>query len=1125
MKQSEALTIINAGASAFITGAPGAGKTYVLNEAIREMRKNGLSVAVTASTGIAATHLNGQTIHSWSGVGVSNALTDTLLKTIRARRGKRIKATDVLVLDEVSMIHAWLFDMVDEVCRKVRKNPAPFGGLQVVISGDFFQLPPVSTSMRNRDVFEPSEEFISSREKYAAAGKNPEGYITESFAWDALKPVVCYLTEQHRQDDGKLLEVLTDIRGGLVSDDDKQVLASRLGEYPEDDEVAVHLFPTNSQADGLNNAKLAAIDAEPHEFVATEAGPKNLVERLKKNMLAPERLVLKAGAAVMALRNDQEKQYVNGSVGRVLRFAPESKGGWPIVEFENGNIVTLKPAAWEMTDGETVLASVNQVPLRCAWGITIHKSQGMTLDSAVMDLRRTFAPGMGYVALSRVENLGGLYLEGINDRAFSVSADAVLLDGSLREASRRASELLFSEGASAFVAKKEDVDFADQQELDIFVSADSMDSTVNDEFGFDNEFQLKITYCEFVQQCKQVFMSSCAHRLERMNSNVLRMSQLFLRTLREDPADADVTSAKLMQRAGYIRKSAPGVWTWLPLGLKVLNKVQAIIRDEINGIGAQEVHFPALLPREPYEATHRWEEYGDNIFRLKDRHQADYLLAPTHEEVFTLLVKDMYSSYKDLPVTLYQIQTKYRDEFRPRAGLIRGREFIMQDGYSFSINEDGLKSAYVEERAAYARIFDRLGIKYVIVHAVSGPMGGSDSEEFLAPMPIGEDTFALAPSGKAWNVEALTTPEMQDVDYSATPAAEALETPDAKTIEALVKVSNDLHPREDGREWQASDTLKNLIIAVKHPADAEGGEHEEPWREIVAIGIPGDRQVDMKRLEAQFAPAEIEEATEDDLKSHPEFVKGYIGFSVLGPQARQEGRGIANPVRYLMDAHVAKGSAWITGADEEGKHVYNAVYGRDFEADGVVEAAQVRDGDMSPDGSGPLSFERGVEIGQVFQLGLKYSKALGLSVLNENGKAVPVWMGCYGIGVSRVLACLAETHHDDAGLAWPMAIAPAQVHVVATGKDQVAFDAAEKVVEELSKQGIEVIFDDRPKVSPGVKFKDAELVGVPLIAVAGRDTVNNGTIEIRNRDGSDVEAVPVDEAASRIAERVNALLA
>lgn len=608
-----------------------------------------------------------------------------------------------------------------------------------------------------------------------------------------------------------------------------------------------------------------------------------------------------------------------------------------------------------------------------------------------------------------------------------------------------------------------------------------------------------------------------------MTSSVIRMSQLFLRTLREDPADADVTSAKLMQRAGYIRKSAPGVWTWLPLGLRVLNKVESIIREEINAIGAQEVHFPALLPREPYEATNRWEEYGDNIFRLKDRHDADYLLAPTHEEVFTLLVKDMYSSYKDLPVTLYQIQTKYRDEFRPRAGLIRGREFIMQDAYSFNIDEEGLKESYRQERSAYARIFDRLGIQYVIVHAVSGPMGGSDSEEFLAPMAIGEDTFALAPSGKAWNVEALTTPPLPDVDFHATPAMCAMQTPEATTIDALVQVSNDLHPRED-RPWQASDTLKHLIIAVKHPADNQSGGHNEPWREIVAIGIPGDRQVDMKRLEAQFAPAEIEEATAEDLQAHPELVKGYIGPKAVGPQARNAADGSVAAIRYLMDAHVARGTEWITGADEEGKHYYHAVYGRDFEADGVVEAALVREGDLSPDGSGPLSFERGVEIGQVFQLGLKYSKALGLNVLDAHGKSVPVWMGCYGIGVSRVLACLAETHHDDSGLAWPMAIAPAQVHMVATGKDPVAFEAAEKVVEALSKRGIEVIFDDRLKVSPGVKFKDAELIGVPLIAVAGRDTVNNGTIEIRHHDGSSVEAVSVEEAADRIIERVKSML-
>ncbi|RBP97301.1 proline--tRNA ligase [Bifidobacterium aemilianum] len=599
-------------------------------------------------------------------------------------------------------------------------------------------------------------------------------------------------------------------------------------------------------------------------------------------------------------------------------------------------------------------------------------------------------------------------------------------------------------------------------------------------------------------------------------TSTLRMSTLFVRTLREDPADADVDSARLLQRAGYIRKAAPGIWTWLPLGLRVLNKVEAIVREEIDGIGAQEVHFPALLPREPYEATHRWEEYGDNIFRLKDRHGADYLLAPTHEEMFTLLVKDMYTSYKDLPVSLYQIQTKYRDEFRPRAGLIRGREFIMKDAYSFTVDEDGLKQAYQDQRGAYERIFKRLGVDYVIVHAVSGPMGGSESEEFLAPLPIGEDTFALAPSGKAWNVEALTTPAVGEVDSSAIPAMRALETPDAKTIDALVERANSLHPRKDGRQWTAADTLKNLIIAVKH---AEDEEHDKPWREIVAIGLPGDRQVDMKRLEAQFAPAEIEEASEEDLKSHPEFVKGYIGPMVLGPQAR-EAEGIKTPVRYLLDAHVGRGSQWITGADQEGMHVFNAVYGRDFEADGLVEAVEVRQGDMSPDGSGPLSFERGVEIGQVFQLGLKYSKALDLKVLDQNGKTVPVWMGCYGIGVSRVLACIAEAHHDDKGLAWPAVVAPAQVHLLATGKDQAAFGAAEQLLTQLEERGIEVIYDDRKKVSPGVKFKDAELIGVPLVVVAGRDTVNNGTIEIRDRTGEQAQAVAADKAVQVIADRL-----
>ncbi|KAB8287965.1 AAA ATPase [Bifidobacterium ramosum] len=450
MQQSEALAILQAGANVFLTGAPGAGKTYVLNEFIAAARKAGASVAVTASTGIASTHINGQTIHSWSGVGVATSLTANLLKTIKTRRRRKIEATDVLVIDEVSMMHAWLFDMVDQVCRAIRRDPRPFGGIQVVLSGDFFQLPPVSVGGRNNDLITPTPEFVAARERYAKAGLNPEGFVTESLVWRELDPVVCYLTEQHRQDDGRLLGVLTDIRDGCVDQDDRDALVTRLGVAPGDGEVAVHLFPVNRQADGLNDLRLAQIGAEEHTFVAQAAGPANLVDRLKKNMLAPEKLVLKAGAAVMALRNDADRQYVNGSIGTVRGFASEAKDGWPIVEFENGNVVTMKPAAWEMMDGETVLASVNQVPLRCAWAITIHKSQGMTLDRAVMDLRRTFAPGMGYVALSRVESMDGLYLEGVNERMFLVSPDAVRLDGALRRGSEGAAAVLAERGAAAF---------------------------------------------------------------------------------------------------------------------------------------------------------------------------------------------------------------------------------------------------------------------------------------------------------------------------------------------------------------------------------------------------------------------------------------------------------------------------------------------------------------------------------------------------------------------------------------------------------------------------------------------------------------------------------------------------
>ena len=450
MRQSEALAILGSGVNVFLTGAPGAGKTYVLNEFIRQARADGASVSVTASTGIAATHINGTTIHSWSGVGLATALTDSLIKTVRTRRKRKLREADILIIDEVSMLHAWLFDMVDQVCRIIRRDERPFGGLQVVLSGDFFQLPPVSVSGRNNDLIAPGPEFLASRERYAKAGLNPEGFVTESLVWRELDPVICYLTEQHRQDDGKLLNVLTDIRDGAVDDADRDILLTRLGVLPEPGQQAVNLFPVNRQADALNDLRLFEIKEEPHEYLAESSGAAAMVERMKRNMLAPERLLLKTGAAVMAVRNDPDRQFVNGSLGTVRGFADQSKGGWPIVEFENGNIVTMKPASWEMQDGDTVLATVKQVPLRCAWAITIHKSQGMTLNRAVMDLRRTFAPGMGYVALSRVESLDGLYLQGVNERMFLVSPDAVRLDGRLRSESALAAGVLAREGVAAF---------------------------------------------------------------------------------------------------------------------------------------------------------------------------------------------------------------------------------------------------------------------------------------------------------------------------------------------------------------------------------------------------------------------------------------------------------------------------------------------------------------------------------------------------------------------------------------------------------------------------------------------------------------------------------------------------
>ncbi len=590
-----------------------------------------------------------------------------------------------------------------------------------------------------------------------------------------------------------------------------------------------------------------------------------------------------------------------------------------------------------------------------------------------------------------------------------------------------------------------------------------------------------------------------------------RMSTLFLRTLREDPADAEVPSHRLLVRAGYVRRVAPGIFTWLPLGYQVLRNVERIVREEMDAAGFQEVHFPALLPREPYERTNRWTEYGPNLFRLADRRGADYLLGPTHEEMFTLLVKDLYSSYKDLPVSLYQIQTKYRDEARPRAGILRGREFVMKDSYSFDTTDEGLVASYHRHRRAYISTFDRLGLQYTVVSAMSGAMGGSASEEFLAGCAVGEDTYVRCTvCDYAANVEAVASvvPAPQPTD--GLPAAHVEDTPDTPTIETLVDLAN-ARPeltRAD-RPWRAADTLKNVAVKVVQPDGSSAP---------LVIGLPGDREVDMRRLEALLLPGEPVVFEEADFAAHPQLVKGYIG-----PQALGESAGI----RYLLDPRVVTGTRWITGANEPGRHVFDLVAGRDFTADGTIDVAEVREGDPCPlcaaQGThGQLTQARGIEIGHIFQLGRKYAEALDLTVLDEHGRQVVVTMGSYGIGVSRAVAAIAEQHHDEKGLIWPREVSPADVHIVATGKDDTVFASAERLAEDLVEAGLRVMLDDRRGVSPGVKFNDSELIGVPLVVVVGKKLVE-GAIEVKDRASGQRRDIALEGAVAQIVESVRAL--
>lgn len=583
----------------------------------------------------------------------------------------------------------------------------------------------------------------------------------------------------------------------------------------------------------------------------------------------------------------------------------------------------------------------------------------------------------------------------------------------------------------------------------------------------------------------------------------LRMSNLFMRTLREDPTDAEVASHRLLVRAGYVRRAAPGIYSWLPLGWMVMRNVERIVREEMDRAGFQEVHFPALLPREAYEATGRWTEYGDNLFRLKDRRGADYLLGPTHEEMFTLLVKDVCTSYKGLPVSIYQIQTKYRDEVRPRAGLLRGREFVMKDSYSFDLDEEGLRASYEAHRIAYIRTFDRLGLRYVIVAAVSGAMGGAASEEFLAPLDAGEDTFVECRGcGYAANTEAVRTAAPQSAVLEAAPPAHVEDTPGTATIATLVDHLNgraDL--RRQDRPWTPADTLKNVLVMVRHPDGTE---------EPLAIGAPGDREIDLKRLEAQLEPAHVRVFGDADFAVRTHLVKGYIGPGALG-----EHRG----VRYLVDPRVVDGSRWVTGADSPNRHVIDLVAGRDFRADGTIDAAEVRVGDPCPDCGVGLEVHRGIEIGHIFQLGQKYAHALDLAVPGPDGQPVVPTMGSYGIGVSRAVAAIAESTLDDLGLCWPREVSPADVHVVTAGNDPTAIEFSDQLAADLADAGLRVLFDDRAGVSAGVKFSDAELIGIPTILVVGKELANDH-VEVRDRRSRTTSLIPAATATQHLLQAI-----
>jgi prolyl-tRNA synthetase len=563
----------------------------------------------------------------------------------------------------------------------------------------------------------------------------------------------------------------------------------------------------------------------------------------------------------------------------------------------------------------------------------------------------------------------------------------------------------------------------------------------------------------------------------------MRMSSLFLRTLRDDPADAEVDSHRLLVRAGYIRRVAAGIYAWLPLGHRVLRKVEQIVREEMDAAGAQELLLPIIQPLELWERTGRDKAYGPLMFRLEDRKETGYCLSPTAEEVITTLVAQEYGSYRDLPVNLYQINWKYRDELRPRFGLLRGREFLMKDAYSFDADLDGLKQSYRAMHDAYWRVFERCGLTFRAVEAQSGEMGGSESREFMAVAAVGEDDFVWCTNcDYAANVEAARrdhswhhteVPAAEEI-----PAMEEVHTPD---LPGIAGVAEFLHV-------EPSRMLKTMVVEV-------GGK-------LGFALVPGDREVNEYALAAALAPKPVRLFTDEDFEAHPELPKGYIGPHFPGADV------------VIADPSVRAEHGWVTGANRVDHHVRNAVLGRDFDVDIWADIVTIVTGDRCPKCGHALSVDRGIEVGHVFQLGTKYSEVLDARYTDEHGEQHPMVMGCYGLGITRTVAAIAEESHDEHGLSWPAVVAPYDVHLIAVpGRGEQApsvIAQADRVYDALRAAGRDVLYDDRD-VSPGVKFADADLVGVPVQLIVGAKGVARGVIERKIRATGERDELPLDD--------------